>query len=165
MNERLRHARDGQNPVSHLIQIQTATLPWLLDQLAGAEDSKAVQAAICRLEQMNELFEFFVSIVEINPRCAAHLLDLRKMPQPADRKDQRSLRCFYKVKSAALTLTNLLEELSLYCQSNWIRSNHPRRAHVRRINELWNYFLPSTRMETMLYRLPRVLRDEVAFLS
>jgi hypothetical protein len=149
------------------MQIKFDILPWLCERLGNVRIGKEAAAeALARLEQMDEFFELFITLAEISPRYTAQLLDQHILPRPAGNCDRSSLRWFYKCKTAALALTDFIEELRLYCQSRWIDTDQRATAtqHLHRLEILWKYFFHSEQPETMLFRLPPKLRKEVSYL-
>ena len=105
--------------INHLMHVRHTLLPFVLNEFAVDQaSSKGRQAAINRLNQMLELFDFFVAISELEPANAWELLNERVLPQrpPGERYDPGKFRHCYGSGFALPILAQLTEELALYCR-------------------------------------------------
>ncbi len=159
--------RQSINVVSLLMYVQNSVLPLLITEFSANDHrSPARKMAIDRVEQMNELFVFFVGIAELNPRLALQELAQRDLPVAPAKSDIRKLRKFYSHRSSSFVVSQLAEELILYCQCQWIREETRAQAEVARMRLIELFELTreiSSSLSTMLLRLPSKIRDEICF--
>jgi hypothetical protein len=159
--------RQSINIVSLLMFIRSTVLPLLTAEFSTQDyQSSALKLANDRIEQMNEIFDFFVGVVELNPRRALQELDQRNLPLPPAKSNLKHLRNIYSGRTSSFVASQLAEELILYCRSKWLRGEKQAEVELAtlRLIELFELTREShSELSTMLLRLPAPIRKEICF--
>jgi len=159
--------RQSINIVSLLMYVQHSVLPLLITEFSASDlHSTARKTAIDRVQQMDEIFAFFVGIAELNPRRALQELAQRDLPLHPAKSDFTKLRKFYSTRDSSFVASQLAEELILYCQCKWIREEARAQAEVAglRLIELFELTRePTSARSTMLLRLPAPICEAICF--
>ena len=158
--------------IEELKHIRHELLPLLVCEFDGVDggDAAARSCVVDRLKQMFELLDVLIAVAETsseNPRAALKDWVLPVKPSKVA-YDPSKLRHFYGGAFALTVLGQLTEELGLYCRCNWITTTTQPTAiqSLERLALVWDWCQRShATMNTMLMRLPPVIRDEICWVD